>query len=385
MAKACFVDEEDIPDKELCKALTEGVTLRNKGVQYDSQRTLNKRSLVLDEESFEKTFLVCAVCRDSFTNPLKPPKLLPCHHSFCLPCIKSLFQTEVEYRQSLTPSLRGMPTAVSLHCPTCRGNFITTEENVRTLPTDHRVVQLLDFVQHTERYTVSFCSKHKLQALNFFCEPCIQPVCRDCTVLDHKEQDGHLVMDLNEALEKYTPVLDTAIKEMDTEAGVLGKKQETLDTATKKLEGVRTDLLKNIHDTFGRLKQQLAEREREMESIAENEVNKEKKKLDEKAEKLSSRRKALLDHSSTLKQAKEESSIEEMFSIHQQYREYRAQPPIKIREVDDGIMTTFSFNARDESILSSRINNFGDICAKVESTFHSTSGYGYPTSRSTYK
>jgi hypothetical protein len=78
---------------------------------------------------------------------------------------------------------------------------MTTEESLQKLPTDHRVVQLMDFVRHTDRYTVTFCSKHHLQPLNFFCEPCVKPVCRDCTVLDHKEANGHLVMDLEEVQE----------------------------------------------------------------------------------------------------------------------------------------------------------------------------------------
>ena len=39
--------------------------------------------------SFKKDFdeeLSCSVCLDQYTNP----KMLPCHHSFCLKCIEQL-------------------------------------------------------------------------------------------------------------------------------------------------------------------------------------------------------------------------------------------------------------------------------------------------------
>ncbi|XP_041364788.1 tripartite motif-containing protein 2-like [Gigantopelta aegis] len=366
MAQAKCVDEDFSTDNELAKALTESFVSR----KDESGAVQNKRSIVLDEDNFEDTFLRCMVCRDTFTiSETKTPKLLPCHHSFCVPCIQQLYNTEQEYRQNLTPALRGMPTAVSIHCPSCRGSFVTTEENLKQLPTDHRVIQLLDFLKHTQRYTVNFCSKHDLQPLHFFCEPCITPVCRDCTILDHKESEAHLVMDLDVALQKYTPVLDNAIMELDKESSALEEKATVLQTASENLDKARSELLAKIEETFSRLRTVLDNRQKELEGVAEYEINKEKSKLDEKRELLSDRRKTLMSQAKTLQKAKEDKQVEEMFSIHQEVREYRAGPPLKIREVDDGVVTTFSFNSRDEPILTSRISNFGDVGSQVESTY----------------
>nr|KAG5693128.1 hypothetical protein BaRGS_025487 [Batillaria attramentaria] len=208
---------------------------------------------------------------------------------------------------------------------------MTTEENIQKLPTDHRVVQLMDFVRHTDRYTVTFCSKHRLQPLNFFCEPCVRPVCRDCTVLDHKEQQGHLVMDLDEAMNKYTPVLDNAIGEMESESVTLEEKRIALDTAIKSLDKQKQDLLQQLHGTFNKLRSSLLEREKELEGLIQGEVDKEKAKLLEKSTELHSRRQKLQEHARTLKNAKEEQNVEEMFRIHQEVRDYRAGPPIKVR------------------------------------------------------
>lgn len=363
-AKAAYYEREEA-DRE---TFDNSCSLSKEGEQHMSALALNKRSMVLDEEVFEEQFLRCHVCKDRFTCPARMPKLLPCHHSFCAICIAQLYLTEAQQRQNMAPAFRALPSAVTIHCPTCRTSFMTTEESIQKLPTDHRVVQLMDFVRHTDRYTVTFCSKHRLQPLNFFCEPCVKPVCRDCTVLDHKESSGHLVMDLDEAMNKYTPVLDNAVLEMEAESVNLEEKRIALDTAIKSLEKQRLDVRQHLQCTFNRLRQAVMDREREVERVLQQEVDKEKEKLNEKSDQLATRRKTLQEHARTLKTAKDDCNVEEMFRIHQEVRDYRAGPPIKIREVDDGLMTSFSVNIRDESMMMSRIANFADVTSRVEAT-----------------
>lgn len=324
----------------------------------------------MDEDRFEEQFLRCSICKDRFASD-RLPRLLPCHHSFCQECVLQLFEAAKEQRhmlQSSTRTLSSPLSTVSISCPSCRANFVATEENIRKLPADHRVVQLMDFVHHTERYTVTFCSKHNLQPLNFFCEPCVRPVCRDCTVLDHKDGDGHLVMDLEEALAKYTPVLDAAITEMDSEATCLEEKRIALESVTQTIEKVKRDLLDNVRSCMSRLRTLIDEREKALEAKVYQETEKEKAKLIDKSEALIARRKVLEVQAGRLKQAKEESNVEDMFRIHQEVKEYRAGPPIRIREVDDGIMTSFQLSARDEPMLTSRIKSFADVTSKVEAT-----------------
>lgn len=50
----------------------------------------NKRNLVVDEAAFEEQFLRCHICREKFDQNDKPPKSLPCNHTFCLPCLKQV-------------------------------------------------------------------------------------------------------------------------------------------------------------------------------------------------------------------------------------------------------------------------------------------------------
>lgn len=337
-----------------------------------SNLSLNKRSMVLDEDRFEELFLKCYICKERFTNT-SLPRMLPCHHSFCQSCITHLFELAKEQKQAFQASIRGLslsapPGAISMSCPTCRATFIATDETIKRFSTDHRVVQLMDFVHHTDRCTVTLCSKHNLQPLNFFCELCVLPLCRDCTEFDHKEADGHLVIDLDDAMTKYTPVLDSAITEMEAEIICLEEKGVILESVTNHLDSVNSDLIGQVQSCMSRMRELLDEREKVLIAKVHQETEKERNKLIEKAALLESRREIIIEKSSKLRQAKENGHVEEMFRIHQDVRELRAEPAPRVREIDDGLMTSFLLNTRDEAMLASRINNFGDVVSKVETT-----------------
>ena len=49
-----------------------------------------KRFIALNEKTFVDRFLCCKLCSVSFSYPDLMPKLLPCHHSFCLPCLEKM-------------------------------------------------------------------------------------------------------------------------------------------------------------------------------------------------------------------------------------------------------------------------------------------------------
>ena len=50
----------------------------------------------------------------------------------------------------------------------------------------------------TEHKKNNKCPKHD-NKLSFFCDTCKKGICRDCTVLDHKETAGHIIMDISNA------------------------------------------------------------------------------------------------------------------------------------------------------------------------------------------
>ncbi|XP_066269299.1 tripartite motif-containing protein 3-like [Branchiostoma lanceolatum] len=73
-------------------------------------------------------FLVCRVCLEDF----KQPKMLPCLHTFCQPCLEKLLATEPVGR---------------LDCPTCRQDVTLPQSGVQGLKSNFLVGKLRDILQ----------------------------------------------------------------------------------------------------------------------------------------------------------------------------------------------------------------------------------------------
>lgn len=323
-----------------------------------------KQKIILDEESFEKSFLRCLVCHEKYNMTDRSPRLLPCHHAFCLSCIMVFYKKEIAYRQSLAsvPS-SNMTFAVSIACPTCKANFITTEDGLRQLTTDHRIVQLMDFVGNTDKHTTSYCFIHASQPLNFFCERCIQPVCRDCTVIDHKKcAADKLVFDISAATAKYTSVLEKGITEMCKEAASLKEKKQVCEDALKTVQKSDNSITKDIKELFERLHKALNDREQELLDMATSGPNKSNEaSVKEKIQKLCEKEREVSELMKAIDGAKQSSRVHELFTVYSHLLNYQTELPLNTDELQQKCQTTSKFNARDESTLLTRISNVGDI------------------------
>ena len=325
-----------------------------------------KRNLIFDEERFEEAFLKCLICRESFDEGEKMPKMLPCHHTFCLDCLKQMFRVEGEFRRNLSSAFRSMPMAVKICCPTCREGLICSEAEIQRLPNDHTVRELVAFVHSTGRSDVQFCSKHKLQPLNFFCEPCILPVCCDCTVLDHKESSGHIVMNVDEAMKKYSPVLDETLTEMQNEEKGLEEKRLALEKASDNIEQIQKELAIQIRQTFDRIRDAIDERERELFNASEHEIDKKRQEIKDQLDLVTSREDIIKSERTGLHDSKLKKDIAAMFSHHQAAREALGEkvdisgPSRAIRD----FAVSFQFNSRQENNIRHYVKNFGDVTFK---------------------
>ncbi|XP_078379056.1 uncharacterized protein LOC144662176 isoform X2 [Oculina patagonica] len=195
--------------------------------------------------------LECAVCLEQY----KEPKVLPCLHSFCKKCLEGLLT-----KQGL---------AWKINCPSCRISVEIPQGQVDSLQVNFFLNNLLSMVSlHSERSNVecdncdsgdpavnrcticchflcefcsaghkrgrstkthrlmtleearvegpiavvrpSFCQEHEGETLKLFCETCDEAICRDCTIVKHRDH-------------KYTFVKDAFAKEKDIVMETLSK------------------------------------------------------------------------------------------------------------------------------------------------------------------
>ena len=124
----------------------------------------------------------------------------------------------------------------------------------------------------TELEKKNICHKHSNQPMSFFCQLCKKAICRDCTVLDHKEAAGHTIIDIAEADADHRQALTQQLKEgtisltqfqgtmqqlqlemtLLTAAKETNKKEleECIELAHKKLEERKQELIQSNEQQF---------------------------------------------------------------------------------------------------------------------------------------
>uniref|UniRef100_A0AC34FQL3 RING-type domain-containing protein n=1 Tax=Panagrolaimus sp. ES5 TaxID=591445 RepID=A0AC34FQL3_9BILA len=116
--------------------------------------------------------LTCPICLDRY----KHPKLLPCHHSFCLPCLES-------YADSVHRNLK---------CPECRAEHPIPYDGVKSFQTNYTLTGFLDIhleatdenaeqlEAYIQRYNLERCKVCDEKAELELCHHCDRKACKDC-------------------------------------------------------------------------------------------------------------------------------------------------------------------------------------------------------------
>lgn len=186
----------------------------------------------------------CDVCKEPFNGDEKKPKMLPCGHTFCDLCLKTL-----------AGRFRGMT------CPSCRQAW---DEH----PDDLRVCYQLIPTKREENSgplasDASICEEHNFE-LTFWCNSCKKNACKTCIVrvhmncgigshnaiesklLEGREQLRSLRNGCKDTLNVIQEFL-TLVKKSVNQLSAMKNKMEDLDTEV----GHHTQLLQNDVESNG--------------------------------------------------------------------------------------------------------------------------------------
>lgn len=205
-------------------------------------------------------YLSCAICFEQFNEP----KVLPCLHTYCKECLVKLMKkigpdhiiTCPECRQDtkivngdvgkLQPNfwvnnfmtLLSMQDSTSsagkpLLCEHCDSGdsalsrcndccvfmceFCVTAHKRINATKGHKILTLDEVKRLGSQALVkpAFCKKHTRETLKLFCQTCQKTICRDCTIVDHRDHMYDFVADVAEREREVIQALLLETKDKD--------------------------------------------------------------------------------------------------------------------------------------------------------------------------
>ncbi|XP_025098763.1 uncharacterized protein LOC112566674 isoform X6 [Pomacea canaliculata] len=186
----------------------------------------------------------CSVCLEPYKG--RNPKLLPCFHTFCLPCLKDLEVHHMASADSKGCEEEGSKKPLTFSCPTCRADV--------TVPSGGVTQFQSNFYLNLETLTCDVCGEGK--EAKYICSDCGQNMCAKCQRYHDKFTSNHQVQllashfqhssemslnpDLERKREEQLSVLEAALATMKEEKNTLQRERQAVaDVISRRADAVR--------------------------------------------------------------------------------------------------------------------------------------------------
>ena len=241
-----------------------------------------------------KKELECTVCQELFSE-VNEPKILKCLHTFCKNCLEAWLRRQREGQ---------------LSCPTCRQITECPNSNINSLPSNLFYKQMVEIVEvyggtaqeddllhcgnceekkplkfycfdcntflceecsgahskwklfkghhvkeigkfessDVQDYALksNICKKHK-DELRFYCENCNICICRDCAILEHRDDRKHNIVSLEQGFENKKSDITSKMKDVEAIASRLRVQKQTLEKKNVRMLGSVDQATSEIH------------------------------------------------------------------------------------------------------------------------------------------
>lgn len=251
--------------------------------------------VVTREDNKECLPHACPTCKKGFDKII--PKLLPCLHSFCQPCLEDKLNEQREPQQTSgcgNESTGHGSTPSRLKCPKCGQEFLVSNHGISSLIDNQFILEAVSkpsgegdtelhlctccednssstsyclnctewlcdaCVQAHQRVRVTkdheiksreelkvslqdrgrterslYCQKHPSEKLKLFCANCERLTCRDCQLLEHKD---HKYQFVSEAAVRYRDFFRKRLSILGEKIGPLAESIEAVQNSSKHLD-----------------------------------------------------------------------------------------------------------------------------------------------------
>ena len=243
--------------------------------------------------------------------------------------------------------------------------FLSRSE-ISALPNDHRVIQMMDFLSQVVVKAQNVCSKHERQPLNFFCKSCLVPVCRDCTVLDHKEQSDHVIVDVAQALTDNSDEFNNIENRSKQLLQCMKSRSDALANASKQLELQERQLRGKIKDTFIEYRLLLERRQESQISMLHELIKKQKSQINTRFVDVCTQGSQLQKLYDSFVKARPSNDITQLFTVHKQIKEREEEFAKQAEANDDELFVGCEFDVINEPIFLSEMSGLGDVTQKPD-------------------
>ena len=240
-----------------------------------------------------KRELECSVCQEQFSE-INEPKVLKCLHTFCKTCLEAWLRQQREGE---------------LSCPTCRHITECPSNNIDSLPSNLFCKQLVEIVEAysgqgqedspqcgncEEKKSLKFycfdcnrflcedcsgihkkwksfkdhyvkeignfessdmqnyarkaliCKRHK-DELRFFCEKCKICICRDCAILEHRDDRDHNIISFEQGLENKKSDIASKMEAVEAVGCGLRNQKESLEKRRVRVDASIDQATNEVH------------------------------------------------------------------------------------------------------------------------------------------
>ena len=220
----------------------------------------------------------CEVCLENMLD--KDPRLLWCHHSFCMKCLKKIMKNG------------------TILCPTCRASTRVSNNDIQSLKINFMLKKFKDHLDkmHSRKTVLcqfclsenatlkcqecsqviceecsekhktmktfkdhkiyKLCDKHKDGMITHVCIKCVRPACAKCVMTEHFDHEAEIekyqegIETLSQQISKYEADVDEAIKSVNKWQDQDKKELVNIKTAIGTVEEIKAHYLKKVKEAI---------------------------------------------------------------------------------------------------------------------------------------
>jgi len=194
------------------------------------------------------------------------------------------------------------------------------------------------------------------------------PVCRDCTVLDHKEQgnQAHVIVDVSAALNDNAEEFNNVENRSKQLLQSMKTRSDALANSSKQLDLLERILRQKIKDTFIEYRLLLERRQEGQIAILHDMIKNQKGLINTRFVEVCTQGSKLQKLYDSFTKARPTNDITKIFKVHNEMKEHEQQFAAQAETNDDELFVGCEFEVTNEPLFLSEMSCLGEVTQKPD-------------------